>query len=156
MDAITDPVPDAMADPNQSGTRLRARYLAGDDGSRQFVGWHDAQRNEPCTYKTAADGVMRCTPDGPAFTMYYGDAGCTARLFNVSAAAVCTQPRYGLSYQGCSATVYSLAPIAAPAAPYYVNSAGACVTMTAPGGYNWYAGTEVSAATFVRGTEQIE
>ena len=35
------PVPDAMADVNQSGTRLKAQYYSGVDGSRAFAGMYD-------------------------------------------------------------------------------------------------------------------
>ena len=31
-----------------SGSRLRVRYLAGADGSREFIGFFDNQRNENC------------------------------------------------------------------------------------------------------------
>ncbi len=50
--AFADPVPVAIA--QDPGKRLRARYLVGDDGSRQFLGWHDEERNEDCSFSTTA------------------------------------------------------------------------------------------------------
>lgn len=34
-----------------SGSRLKARYLEGADGSRQFLTWWDSQRSEECTFE---------------------------------------------------------------------------------------------------------
>lgn len=55
------PVAEAQA---QSGTRLRARWMVGADGSRQFVGWWDSVRSEECAFTLASS--MRCTPGGAA------------------------------------------------------------------------------------------
>ena len=73
LDALTNPVADAKADPATSGTRLKAKYYAGADGSRQFVGWHDAQRDEDCYFGAAADGVLRCAP-------FRGDRGWRCKI----------------------------------------------------------------------------
>lgn len=83
-DALTDPVPDATA--NQSGTRIKARWLTTADGARQFVGWHDSARSEDCKFTTAADGEIRCLPEGidQNSRPYYADANCTQRLVLVS------------------------------------------------------------------------
>src|SRR5260370_16789923 len=64
VDALTDPVSSAMADATQSGTRLKVKYYAGADGSKQFFGLHDSQLNVDCNFITAADGVSRSLPDG--------------------------------------------------------------------------------------------
>src|SRR5688572_6213959 len=71
---MMDPVPDAQA---ESGTRLKARYYVGEDGSRQLIpGWFDTQRNEVCYFGIASDGNLRCTPGGgPNFLGYFSDAG---------------------------------------------------------------------------------
>lgn len=67
---MMDPVPDADAAPATSGKRLRARYYVGEDGSRQFVGWHDKERNEDCSFSVAEDGKTRCLPPS-AYTIFY-------------------------------------------------------------------------------------
>src|SRR5437899_3272171 len=50
LDALADPVPDAKADPNSSGSRLKAKRHVGEDGSSEFIGWHDMQRDEDCAF----------------------------------------------------------------------------------------------------------
>jgi hypothetical protein len=78
MDALTNPVPGASADPYQSGSRLEANYYAGADGSKQFMTMHDTQLNVDCAFQGAADGVLRCIPTGQGiFVGYYADSGCT-------------------------------------------------------------------------------
>src|SRR5262249_52920033 len=78
--AWIDPVATARAD---SGSRLKAEYLLGDDGSKDYqitlmpwsynpnlfnVGAHpvnvywDSMRNEECAYQVAADAATRCLP----------------------------------------------------------------------------------------------
>jgi hypothetical protein len=74
-----------------SGPRLRAKYYLGTDGSKQFHGWYDSQRQEDCFYVTATDGTRRCMPvDYSAkFGSYFADAACTQPLaVKVSACAV--------------------------------------------------------------------
>jgi hypothetical protein len=100
--AKVDPVPNAIAD---SGSRLKARFLKGDDGTKDYqlinvmavngVDNHiyaegrylDSMRNEDCAFSTAADGAMRCLPIG-AF-----EAG-TLSTFKDSS---CTQPIVGFT-----------------------------------------------------------
>jgi hypothetical protein len=43
LDAISHPVRDARADTTTSGTRLRAKYIVGADGSKQFQAWHEVR-----------------------------------------------------------------------------------------------------------------
>ena len=74
--------------PAVSGTRLRARFITG-GGSRELVGFHDADRNEDCTFQKAEDGRMRCLP---AFitsgeTGSFSDAACQIPLGSVSGLA---------------------------------------------------------------------
>jgi hypothetical protein len=93
LDAITDPVPSAMADPVQSGTRLKAHYYAGEDGSKQFtLTFYDSQRHEDCSFKIAGDGTIRCLPTTAVVFGYYADAACTQQLAGVLTG--CTPPKY--------------------------------------------------------------
>src|SRR5258708_29782926 len=78
--ASSPPVPSALADVNAGGTRLKANYYAGSDGSQQFLStFHDAQRNEDCAFAIAADGTTRClptaapgpSPTGSTYGTYY-------------------------------------------------------------------------------------
>lgn len=66
-----------------SGQRLRARYVAGADGSREFRAFFDTQRNEICYFRNGPDGSLRCMPDGVSIGAYK-DAGCTVPLAYVN------------------------------------------------------------------------
>ena len=89
---LVDPVPTAAAD---SGSRLKATFLLGEDGTKDYqintdttlpkqygaVYW-DSQRNEECAFHLAADGVSRCLPVDRTWYSYYpnisySDASCT-------------------------------------------------------------------------------
>ena len=61
-----------------SGSRLKARWLAADDGARHFQGWHDTERDADCAFQTAEDGKPRCLPFSASMnTSWYADASCT-------------------------------------------------------------------------------
>jgi len=64
----------------QSGTRLKARFLQGEDGTREFRGWYDSQLERPCTWKLHPGTVdtWSCVPPFLALTGYghFGDEGC--------------------------------------------------------------------------------
>lgn len=71
LDALTDPVPDALADVTTSGSRLKAKWIVGADGSKQFRNWYDSQLGHDCYFNPASDGQTRCLP--------YGNVACSAR-----------------------------------------------------------------------------
>ena len=56
-----------------SGSRLKARWLEGGDGSRQFVDWWDTVLQKACTVHLAADGEYRCLPkmNSSSLNVYY-------------------------------------------------------------------------------------
>ncbi len=64
----------------QSGSRIRCRFLAGADGTRQFISWYDSQRHEDCSIGCAVDEVYRCLPValGGGIVVGYSDAECTS------------------------------------------------------------------------------
>jgi hypothetical protein len=105
LDALTDPVPAANADPNQSGTRLKMNYYAGADGSKQSAGTlHDSQLNVDCTFTTASDGTLRCLPANQGLLLtYYADAACTQQIVLVYKG--CGAPGYALTTAGSSVCV---------------------------------------------------
>jgi hypothetical protein len=155
VDALLDPVPKAAADP-MSGTRLRARYRLGDDGSKEYLpgSWFDSQRNETCTFVAAADGQQRCLPDGIT-VVAFSDSGCTKPI--VMAPTSCSAPAYALTLDDatCSGAlpsthVLALGAATMPSGLYLKNgttcfSAGPVVT-----GYDYYdIGAEVPATSFV-------
>jgi hypothetical protein len=112
FDALTDPVPPAKADTNQSGSRLKAKYYVGSDGSKQFSGWHDSMLNVDCSFLPTSDGSFRCVPLSTLAGATFSDSGCTQPLVQV--AKGCTPGAY--AYQGtvinaggttCVATSYT-------------------------------------------------
>lgn len=86
LDALTDPTPEANADPTQSGTRLKVQYYAAADGSKQTAGMFDSQLNVQCYFGKASDGKIRCLPipSSSAVTAttggFYADANCSQAL----------------------------------------------------------------------------
>lgn len=85
LDVITDPVPTANADVNQSGSRLKAKYYAGADGSQQFLFmFHDTLLNTDCSFSKASDGTIRCMPVSSGVTIgsgsFFSDAACSQPL----------------------------------------------------------------------------
>ena len=96
MDVLTDPVPEADANPT-TGSRLKAKFLLGDDGSKEYVQtglnipqaapvvhtvFRDTQRQEDCIYRPAADGKTRCVPSGYDTQAWptFADAACTQQI----------------------------------------------------------------------------
>lgn len=136
-----EPIGEARA---ESGNRLKAEYLLGDDGSFDYqlrsVWWFDAftvdhpvqafgdsMRNEECAYQISADSKARCLPVETARTYVgqYSDAGCTVGVgYVVLPLAACpvTAPKYASSpdvgptcqYNGGSAPPTHIYPITAP------------------------------------------
>jgi len=152
--------PDGTTD-HTSGSRLRVRYLAGADGSREFIGFFDSQRNENCLFGggtvRASDGTIRCLPsEAVAYqsAFYFEDAACTVRL----AAALKSQcpPKYAAMYSSAQCplteTIYPILSAFTPGgAIYYVNASAQCVAY--PGSLTSYdlytVGDEIPPSSFV-------
>lgn len=166
LDALTNPVPDANADPTTSGTRLKARYYVGEDGSKQFVGWHDSQRNEDCGFSKAGDGVLRCLPSaGASEAGIFSDSGCTQPL---AIAANCTTgAKYAtVATLSCGALasvrVFSLGSPVTPTVAY-AGTPAACTMYPAASLTSlemtnaiYPVGAEVAPSSFVSATEQVD
>jgi hypothetical protein len=88
LDALVDPVPSAKADANQSGSRLKAKYYVGKDGSKQFFGWHDSMLDVDCSFVGAADETTRCLPVGvgvgTSVAAVFSDAACSRPVILVA------------------------------------------------------------------------
>lgn len=111
---ILDPVPDARAEDSApvSGSRLRARWLVADDGSKQPAGWLDTKRNEECTFMRASDGLMRCLPRGLMVSaVYFGEATCITRVA-LLANSTCPANKYVLTMAAsdCGEAKYIVRP----------------------------------------------
>jgi hypothetical protein len=157
VDALTNPVPSAKADP-VDGTRLKAEYILASDGSKEYLDgiWYDSQRSEVCAFATAGDGQDRCLPNGETASIY-ADSACTQPI--VALTSGCSMPTYVLTAGSatCGATpgthVFTLGASTTPST-LYVASGSSCYAAGAPGsGFTYYnAGAEVAATSFVSAT----
>jgi len=64
INTIVNPVKDAYA--STSGSRLKAKFRTGSDGSKEYLEglWWDSERSEDCTVSpyVMTDGTYRCLP----------------------------------------------------------------------------------------------
>jgi len=95
-EARSDP---AATMPPVPGSRLTPIYLAGEDESRQFVGWYDTARLESCSFAVSGDGVLRCLPTDAIEARLFTDAACTRRIAALSSCAI---PKYLVEMRGQS------------------------------------------------------
>jgi hypothetical protein len=60
------------------GTRLKARWVTGSDGSKGFFGWLDSTLGKSCAFQETSAG-LRCAPKAdavlPVWAPYAGDPG---------------------------------------------------------------------------------
>lgn len=125
-------------DAAQSGSRLKARYLVGDDGSRQPNGdWLDTTTGEPCTYQKANDDETRCLPAlfvAANSGAYYLDDSCTQLVLSIYDDSGNTPviPKYGQTHIKITGDVIYIkagALLPDPATIYYEPSPGTCAAV---------------------------
>jgi hypothetical protein len=113
MDALTDPIAEAMAglENPQSGTRLKAKYIMGADGSKEyrfttifldvhFVNgpnevhpvWYDSVLQADCIFLWSADGKLRCLPGTPSRETFQQDNAADFGFGVLFTDAQCTAP----------------------------------------------------------------
>lgn len=157
------------ADASQDGSRLKAVWLVGEDGSRQFSGWRDAQLVLPCEFLRASDDEVRCLPhtpfDNQEGLISYSDPACSV--------AVAWRP-----WPFCGDTEYFLELVKPPACGdasgplarrvvrkylqqvallevYYAQPGGVCQGPSPPYPYPYFTlGQPVTPTTFVAATSQ--
>jgi hypothetical protein len=155
-DALLDPVTTAIADPI-SGSRLRANYRLGSDGSKEYLpgSWFDTMLGQDCSFTTAADGVLRCLPEGIA-PIAYSDAACTTPVLMIPAG--CSTPTYAVTDDSATCAlpggvthVHSVGAAVTPANLYTQAGGGNCPGAgTPPAGFTYLGvGAEIAASTFV-------
>jgi hypothetical protein len=127
LDALTDPIAEAAADPNQSGTRLKLQYYAGADGSKQSAGMYDSVLKVQCYFRQASDGSTRCMPSAGAYASYYADPGCTQPLAIVACGSP-TPTLLAATYVGTSSSqetsathLFPIASAVTPSGGYQIN-----------------------------------
>lgn len=134
----------------KGGTRLKTRFLLGDDGTREFRGWHDSQFGMPCKWKSVDLVTWSCVPDSFASLSgpYFKDAECT-----VPVATALPAGEYRIRYDGVATyDVYEQGPAASPV--FKINEDTAVCEPNAPPDvmYEWTK----TALTFVTATESQE
>lgn len=160
----------------KTGTRLRARFVNGDDGSQAAIGHYDSKLNVECQFSEAEDGKTRClptrtatlrTPDTFASNysgarFFYKDNNCTERL---AVSNLCEAPARYVKFQdtcGGRPRIANINEIAVPATIYFRSYTGACSGASTAG--QWYftelrfytLGAPVQPEEFVAGTIATE
>lgn len=141
-----------------SGSRLKARYLQGEDGSRHFLTWWDSQREEECSFdepdKAVAQALgladIRCLPLIPqssAIGHFYQDASCTIEVACLGADAA-----YALMGLSQPPVVHPLAEgLPAGTTAYYQDAVNpTCVPFTTSNSLQLYplVGSALTASDF--------
>jgi hypothetical protein len=152
-----------------SGTRLKAKYTAGADGSKRYVRnvLFDSLLGVDCAFMIAADSTLRCLPVVPTGWDYvaFSDAACTKRevvvqppplgcsadpapyVITTDAPPVCGEPA------GTSPPNHVFPVGAFTGAVNYLYEGPSCQGQGQSGSQIGYAlGPEVSASMFVQGT----
>lgn len=148
-----------------SGSRLKARFYAGEDGSQQFVGWYDSQLQKNCTFTPTGDGKLRCVVEGLAGRSgYFADTGCSQPTVVVSKG--CTPPSLAnasATSAGSCGTTFSLriANVGAKhVGPVYAGTPASCIAAGAAFTtdiLDYYdIGADVPLTTYVLGSENHE
>ena len=143
--------------------------MAGADNSKEFLGWFDSQRNEPCYFSRAGDGMMRCLPSGGNTNTFYLDAGCTQRVVYFFKGSCPATPLYGaVGVPGNPASctpggnaIHSVGAQIGPQSIYVMDAgAGICVAISAAdwaSSYDVYVlGAEIPPTQFVAGQYLVE
>lgn len=151
------PVPPALADP-VSGSRLKSKYRTASDGSKQWIGWYDAERNEDCNFLTMSDGSLRCVPSGWANPSgYYADSSCTTQL---AFSPGCANVTYAIMNDsdgqcGYRARLFSATP--SPSGTMYAKTTSSCIEYAPPPGWIFYRfGPEIQPSAFVSAVDSVE
>jgi hypothetical protein len=164
MATVMDPVPVAAADQPTDGTRLRAIYLIGADGSRQpQLNWWDSERLEECSFVSFLDGTNRCVPTASGqVSGLFSDSTCSADLFQ-SVTSQCATVKYALTparpnCEGSYESINALTPIIPTAAFAMSGTPPKCTDssflLTTYAGTTFYTGAPVPLTSFVSATKQ--
>jgi hypothetical protein len=144
----------------RSGTRIKMRMATTPDGAKIFQGNYDSQRGEDCSFRFAADGVMRCLPEAALLRSdFFEDSDCTVPIALSSSCA--PAPRY------VSAPIAASCPFQAGGAIFdavpassslFIKSGTTCAASgPVPGNATYRAsGSEISPSVFQTATLTIE
>lgn len=185
FDVLTDPIPDADAQP-MSGSRLKARFRLGADGSKEYKSygtasppwglrqlWYDSMRQEDCAVENAADNKLRCLPvDVTSANFWYLDPQCTQLILELDQPGVqpgCPNPppKYAVKInpgsvcatgeKGNQKSLYPLGQLIAKPPLKYALENGQCNGYGIAQNKPWYEmGAEVPATDFVEMTDGVD
>lgn len=151
------PMPIAEAKANESGTRLKARWYVGADGSRQFVNWYDSELGTECYFQDSGDGVLRCLPIVRA-SVHYTDETCSRLLFSSVTSACGETPltigAVPVKVSGACAPQYKYYKPSAKTVPtqVFALSGSECIAQEIdPKLTYWTAGAALPVSSFVAG-----
>lgn len=118
---------DPLACTDVAGTRLTPARLTTPDGVDVRWAWHDAGRDEDCTFTPAGDGALRCWPSRAASSvgaLRYRDPLCTQPVVELTG---CPSVRYVWIPTGaCGASELRALGAAGDPGPLYGLDAGTC------------------------------
>lgn len=130
------------------GTRIKIRYLVGDDGMKSKVGYFDTQLNVPCNFERVGND-MRCLPVTQRVQgTFFADAACSVPIVLLG----CNDPpaTHARDGSGCDSTYFELGP---ELNTMYLGDP--CTQSPLPGGERGFpVGAEVPVSSFARATVQ--
>lgn len=164
LSSCTVQVPrESQAESEVTGTRLRAIWVVGDDGTKERLSgkWYDAELGVNCVAAVASDGVVRCLPaiESGNGALHAGiqlyDSLCQAAIAAVD--EQCRAPRFVLTplSHGCG-DAWHVYPVTGRADPAVVRLGGPDRCLVAPiyDYLSYYSlGAESPAETFVALTQ---
>lgn len=160
--SVLNPVPPAQA---ESGTRLKATYTIGADGSKSYHDgyWWDSLRQENCVMLPVDETTDVCIPFYEASAApYFQDALCTIATWRLSGSeAQCNKiPTYAYWHQfdSCGTiTPYTIYAIGEPISlvDVYTNIGGDCIKSMQNGAV-FHALTAIPTSAFVTASHAHE
>ena len=139
-----------------SGSRLRARFIEGGDGSKQFVGFHDSDKGVNCTFRRSNINETRCFPEvsvayfaSLSSNTRYSDSSCTVAAPRVPNCLPPT-PAY-VSVISCGDSVHSTWQVSGEVNGYAAGTGSCYLTED-----KVYLATEVPTSDWEPGAEMVE
>lgn len=154
----------------KGGSRLKAKWIKGEDGSEISAGFFDTKLNTDCAFEEAEDGKMRCLPtpmaahywptlSGFSYPLYlYVDSSCTQRA---AASSLCSPPlKYARFTDTCgSRTRVAPASEVSTTRVYFKTSLGTCSSGIDPSTYQlrvYSLGQTMAVNEFAQGEVTME
>jgi hypothetical protein len=144
-----------------SGSRIRAKYVLGEDGSKQWVGWYDSELKTDCGWSPYFESGKRyCIPNyATGISQYYADVACEDVLELVYSLP-CLESKYAIRYSGseCNQRIAQLHRLGDEwTGKFYTKSGEICLESAPIAGWKYYKiGAVEDLSKFVSATEIVE